>query len=238
MGNRAYWIFAAVSLPFCLEFAPACSSSSGDGSGGALSNGGSAGAQAKGGASAGGNLTGAGGTARAGAGGTATTSGGKSAQGGASGKGGAGTGGAGTTGGASNKGGAGGSGGRDCEAVQCLRAYECVAKCGGPVLSSGCCPCGGGTIDRVTECNANGGAGGEAGAGGGSGVDLSKLNSNCVNGTCPTGLTPTKFYGVAGPSGPEFCWCTIPCASSPNVCPSGTQCLNVADGPGQVCMKN
>lgn len=65
--------------------------------------------------------------------------------------------------------------------------------------------------------------------------DLSKLNTPCDNGTCPTGLTPVKYFGVAGPSGPEFCSCTIPCANDPKICPEKTTCVTIADGPGRVC---
>jgi len=46
--------------------------------------------------------------------------------------------------------------GRLCDMVACLRPFECVRMCGGPVLYSGCCPCEEGTIDRVTECNDGG----------------------------------------------------------------------------------
>ena len=66
-------------------------------------------------------------------------------------------------------------------------------------------------------------------------VDVTALNSACVNGACPSGLTPVKFYGVAGTSGPQFCTCSIPCAESAAICPTGTSCVTIADGPGQVC---
>jgi len=52
--------------------------------------------------------------------------------------GGAGT--SGTSGSGGNAGGAGGAGGA-CAVSQCLRAFECVRTCGGPVEYSGCCPC-------------------------------------------------------------------------------------------------
>ncbi|HLK89139.1 MAG TPA: hypothetical protein VKZ18_04540 [Polyangia bacterium] len=89
-----------------------------------LGCGGGAGGNGTGGAGAGG------GTAGAGSGGT----------GAAGGQGGAGAGGAGT----------GGTGG--CGVIECLRAYECVASCGGPVQSSGCCPCAAPLFDRATGC--------------------------------------------------------------------------------------
>jgi hypothetical protein len=66
-------------------------------------------------------------------------------------------------------------------------------------------------------------------------VDLSALNTECADGTCPAGLTPVSFYGIAGEAGPLFCWCTIVCADNPSACPSGTTCQMIADGPGLVC---
>jgi hypothetical protein len=37
-----------------------------------------------------------------------------------------------------------------CGIPECLRAVECVTECGGPVVSSGCCPCAEGTFDSIT----------------------------------------------------------------------------------------
>jgi hypothetical protein len=37
-----------------------------------------------------------------------------------------------------------------CDIPECFRAVECVAECGGPILSSGCCPCAEGTVDSIT----------------------------------------------------------------------------------------
>ena len=65
---------------------------------------------------------------------------GGTANGGAGGKVSEGTGGAGTGGQLGATGGAGGAG-RACEASECLRAFQCVRACGGPVEYSGCCPC-------------------------------------------------------------------------------------------------
>lgn len=36
-----------------------------------------------------------------------------------------------------------------CAITECFRAVQCVAKCGGPVLQSGCCPCPSGTFDSI-----------------------------------------------------------------------------------------
>ncbi len=51
---------------------------------------------------------------------------------------------------------------------------------------------------------------------------------------CAPGLSCVHYYGIAGPSGPEFTSCEIPC-SDDDVCPEGQRCRLVADGPGQVC---
>ena len=37
----------------------------------------------------------------------------------------------------------------DCGISECLRNIECVAECGGPVLSSGCCACPEGSFDSI-----------------------------------------------------------------------------------------
>ena len=68
------------------------------------------------------------------------------------------SGGAGSGGLNSNAGNSGGAG-LDCEIVTCFRAVVCLDQCGGKVVSSGCCPCGEGTVDELT-CRAAGGHGG------------------------------------------------------------------------------
>jgi hypothetical protein len=161
-----------------------------------------------------------------------------------------------TAGAAGKSGASGGSSGAasSCAEAQCVRAIECVAACDGPVLQSGCCPCDAGTFDRMLECSgSNGGTSGggtsngsgstgasdAGGANGQAGADttapVTGLNAACVTDTCPENLTPVHFYGVAGMAGPEFCWCTIPCADDPKVCPAGTACTTLSDGPGTVC---
>ena len=52
---------------------------------------------------------------------------------------------------------------------------------------------------------------------------------------CDTWLSCLSYYGIAGPSGPEFRTCEISCAAPGSQCPSGQACVTVADGPGQVC---
>jgi hypothetical protein len=36
-----------------------------------------------------------------------------------------------------------------CEIPECFRAVNCVTECGGPILSSSCCPCPKGTFDDI-----------------------------------------------------------------------------------------
>ena len=51
---------------------------------------------------------------------------------------------------------------------------------------------------------------------------------------CAPGLECIKFYGIAGARGPQFKSCEIRCGAD-KLCPTGTACRTVADGPGQVC---
>lgn len=61
------------------------------------------------------------------------------------------------------------------------------------------------------------------------------LGDKCgENGACPTGQACVKYFGIAGPSGPQFESCEISCTGEAP-CPSGTKCVTIADGPGQVC---
>ena len=66
-------------------------------------------------------------------------------------------------------------------------------------------------------------------------VDIAKLGQPCGDGgTCSPGMECVKYYGIAGPRGPQFSSCEIPC-SDKTTCPTGTHCVTVADGPGAVC---
>lgn len=61
------------------------------------------------------------------------------------------------------------------------------------------------------------------------------IGESCgANDTCAQGLTCVSYYGIAGARGPEFKTCEIRC-SDDSVCPRGTKCITIADGPGQVC---
>jgi hypothetical protein len=52
---------------------------------------------------------------------------------------------------------------------------------------------------------------------------------------CAAPFTCTTYYGVAGPRGPEFKSCEVPCADKGAACPAGHSCTTIADGPGRVC---
>ena len=51
---------------------------------------------------------------------------------------------------------------------------------------------------------------------------------SCGEGTC------IKYFGIAGPRGPEFKSCEIRCDPTTG-CEGGRKCVTIADGPGQVC---
>jgi hypothetical protein len=55
-----------------------------------------------------------------------------------------------------------------------------------------------------------------------------------AHGKCAKGLTCLKYYGIAGPRGPHFSSCEIPCGPGGH-CPAGQACTTIADGPGAVC---
>ena len=50
---------------------------------------------------------------------------------------------------------------------------------------------------------------------------------------CADGKTCVKYYGIAGPGGPQFSSCERVCDSNLD-CPVGT-CTTIPDGPGRVC---
>ena len=83
-------------------------------------------------------------------------------------------------------------------------------------------------------------AGSDSGSDSGS-VDLNKLGSPCRSGACPSGLEPVTYCGFAGcgdgGSG-QSCSCEIKCGQGTATCPSGTNCVTISDGPGDVCVKN
>lgn len=65
-------------------------------------------------------------------------------------------------------------------------------------------------------------------------LDVSALGQPCgEEGLCTAG-TCERYYGIAGAKGPELSSCEIRCAKG-QPCPTGTRCVTVADGPGEVC---
>lgn len=56
----------------------------------------------------------------------------------------------------------------------------------------------------------------------------------CGDKTCAADEQCIEYYGIAGPSGPKFKECGIPCPSGKG-CPEGKTCQTIADGPGPVC---
>jgi hypothetical protein len=61
------------------------------------------------------------------------------------------------------------------------------------------------------------------------------MGENCGDGdACAKGLECVKYYGIAGARGPQFKTCEVKCDKK-QACPSGTKCITIADGPGQVC---
>ena len=57
----------------------------------------------------------------------------------------------------------------------------------------------------------------------------------CPDNVCADGLTCVSYYGIAGPQGPKFSSCEVPCATEGATCPDGQTCITIADGPGRVC---
>jgi hypothetical protein len=51
---------------------------------------------------------------------------------------------------------------------------------------------------------------------------------------CAIGLECVHYFGIAGPSGPEFRTCEVRCDKQ-QACPDGLTCSTIADGPGAVC---
>jgi hypothetical protein len=53
-------------------------------------------------------------------------------------------------------------------------------------------------------------------------------DDSCGEGAC------TKYFGIAGPRGPQFKTCEIRCSTG-TTCEGDRKCVTIADGPGQVC---
>ena len=61
----------------------------------------------------------------------------------------------------------------------------------------------------------------------------------CEGQPCESPRQCISYYGIAGPSGPLFHACEIPCSreSEGGGCPDGMRCVTIADGPGDVCQR-
>ncbi len=55
----------------------------------------------------------------------------------------------------------------------------------------------------------------------------------CGDKTCAADEQCISYFGIAGPAGPKFQECGIPCQDGR--CPEGKKCQTIADGPGPVC---
>ena len=66
-------------------------------------------------------------------------------------------------------------------------------------------------------------------------VKLPAQGESCSEGKCGKGLTCITYFGIAGPSGPAFTSCEIPCRNPTDHCPKGQKCVTIPDGPGLVC---
>jgi hypothetical protein len=62
-----------------------------------------------------------------------------------------------------------------------------------------------------------------------------QLGDDCSKGqSCSAPSTCVSYRGIAGARGPTFKTCEIKCTKG-SACPSGTRCVQIADGPGEVC---
>ena len=97
--------------------------------------------------------------------------------------------------------------------------------------------CGGGTVQGS---DAGDSGGNDTGTGGDGTVGLDELGTPCQAGACPSGLEPVVYCGFAGCSdgGGQSCSCEIRCGQNAGVCPTGSSCVTISDGPGEVCVKN
>ena len=60
----------------------------------------------------------------------------------------------------------------------------------------------------------------------------------CATVLCQPPRVCLEYFGIAGPNGPKFVSCEIPCdpaSKKKDACPEGMSCATIADGPGSVC---
>jgi len=128
----------------------------------------------------------------------------------------------------------GGCSGEVCAAEQVITTCEVLDV---QIPASAACGCVSGqcvwyTSDGTT-LPASGGGGGGSGGEPGPGSPVT-----CGDKTCAPGEQCISYYGIAGPSGPMFHTCGIPCRRGKGEndgCPAGKRCVTIADGPGDVC---
>jgi hypothetical protein len=127
-----------------------------------------------------------------------------------------------------------------CSAEQGVSS-TCEAPADGWPSTGASCGCVKGQCIWYRSGDGEGAGDSNPGPGSGSGSASDPSSSLPAQGTacstdekCAKGLTCVKYYGFAGPKGPEFTSCEIPCAGE-KACPTGQKCMAVADGPGQVC---
>ncbi len=117
-----------------------------------------------------------------------------------------------------------GCSGETCAAVEVMSTCEA-----GPVQlpAEGSCGCVTGQCRWYTT---EGSTLPESGSGGATGPI-------CGDKTCAANEQCISYYGIAGPSGPKFQECGIPCQQGKenSGCPAGKRCQTIADGPGPVC---
>jgi hypothetical protein len=64
-------------------------------------------------------------------------------------------------------------------------------------------------------------------------IDLDQLGAACSpSHTCSPGVTCLTYTGLGGT---ELESCEIQCETDAGVCPPGTACITISDGPGAVC---
>ncbi|MCA9697168.1 MAG: hypothetical protein KC431_06565 [Myxococcales bacterium] len=106
----------------------------------------------------------------------------------------------------------------------------------GPAADSGVADSQGGDAagGQGSEGGGDSAGGGESGGGDGAG-DGGTVD--CNGEPCAAPKQCLTYYGIAGPSGPAFHACELPCTrkGKSDDCPEGTRCITVADGPGDVC---
>jgi hypothetical protein len=126
--------------------------------------------------------------------------------------------------------------------MKALLTILLVAACGCPQKPA---PASGSGSTEPTQPTPNQGPTQGPGSANGSGAEPTPswpaggpgIGENCgPNDACAEGLTCVSYYGIAGPRGPQFKSCEIKCQAQTD-CPSGTKCVTIADGPGQVCRK-